>query len=251
MSLFKKIFSKKETNIPLEDFSCVAVDFHAHLIPGIDDGVKTLEESVALIIQMQELGFKKIIATPHVVTDGYNNTNETILKGRDQVIRALNAKKINISFDAAAEYYVDETLLPKIKAKSLLPVFKNYVLIELSYVQPPLNITVYIYELKSAGYQVILAHPERYAFYYRKDLSAYEELKNQDIYFQLNISSFTGMYGKTVKQVAEMLVDGGMADFLSTDIHNNKLIPVLRDALKLPYVRKAATSEYLMNTKFL
>jgi tyrosine-protein phosphatase YwqE len=247
-----KIFNKKVTSVEkLPDFSELAVDLHSHLIPGIDDGVKTVDEAVELIEQLVQLGFKKIITTPHVVTDGYNNSNETILRGRDEVRQALLKKNISVPFEASAEYYIDETLLSKIKAKSLLPLFKNYVLVELSYVHPPLSLTTFIYELKVAGYQVILAHPERYPFYYRNDMSAYEEVRDLGIFFQVNIGSLCGIYGKAAKQAAEKLIDAQMIDFAATDIHNAKLIPTLYQALELPYVRKMVQHELLLNKQLL
>lgn len=251
MGWLSKILGKKEVSVSLEDYSSLAVDFHSHLIPGIDDGVKTVEESVQVVESLIQLGFKKIITTPHVVTDGYNNSNETILQGRDLVREALAKKNISISFDASAEYYVDETLLPKIKAKSLLPLFKNYVLIELSYVQPPLSVISYIYELKTHGYNVILAHPERYPFYYRKDVSAYEEIRDLGVFFQMNLGSLCGVYGKGAQQAAEMLVDAEMIDFVATDIHNMKLIPAFTKALELPYVCKIVEHENLLNKQLL
>lgn len=251
MGWLKNIFGKKQAVEKLHDLSLLAVDFHSHLIPAIDDGVKTTEEAVAVIEQLIHLGFKKIITTPHVVTDGYNNANETILRGRDMVREALVQKNISIPFEASAEYYIDETLLPKIKAKSLLPLFKNYVLVELSYVHPPLSLTTFIYELKTSGYQVILAHPERYPFYYRKDLSAFEEVRDLGVYFQMNLGSLCGVYGKGARQAAEMLVDADMIDFVATDIHNMKLIPTFHKALELPYVRKIVEHEYLLNKQLL
>lgn len=248
----QNLFGKKqEAAACLHDFSALAVDFHSHLIPGIDDGVKTIEESVLVIEALMQLGFKKIITTPHVVSDGYNNTNETILKGRDTVRNALSKKNISIPFEASAEYYIDETLLPKIKQKSLLPLFKNYVLVELSYVQPPLSVTTFIYELKTHGYEVILAHPERYPFYYRKDVSAYEEVRDMGVFFQLNLGSLSGVYGKSAQHAAEMLIDAGMIDFVATDIHNIKLISVFQKALSLPYVRKIVEHENILNKQLL
>lgn len=251
MSWLKNFLGNKKVVEKLHDLSALSVDFHSHLIPGIDDGVKTIEEAVEVIEQLIQLGFKKIITTPHVVTDGYNNSNETILRGRDMVREALLQKNIAIPFEASAEYYIDETLLPKIKAKSLLPLFKNYVLVELSYVHPPLSLTTYIYELKTSGYQVILAHPERYPFYYRKDISAFEEIHDLGIYFQLNLGSLCGVYGKSAKQAAEMLVDADLIDFVATDIHNTKLIPTFHKALELPYVRKIVEHEFLLNKQLL
>ncbi|MFN8292929.1 MAG: CpsB/CapC family capsule biosynthesis tyrosine phosphatase [Chitinophagales bacterium] len=251
MGWLQNFFGKKEEIVKLHDLGALEVDLHSHLIPGIDDGVKTVDEAVAVIEQLIQLGFKKIITTPHVVTDGYNNSNDTILRGCDEVREALLKKNISIPFSASAEYYVDETLLPKIKAKSLLPLFKDYVLIELSYVHPPLSLTGYIYDLRTAGYNVILAHPERYPFYYRKDISAFEEVRDLGVFFQVNLGSLCGVYGRGAQQAAEMLIDADMIDFVATDIHNMKLIPVFHKALELPYVRKIIEYDFLKNKQLL
>ncbi len=248
MSWLSSFFKKKQQLPPLESFKPLLLDFHSHLIPGIDDGVKTVDEAVEVVKALMELGFGKIITTPHVMTDGYNNSNEIILKGRDDVRNALKQSGINVEFEAAAEYYIDETLLPKIKNKSLLTLKDKFVLVELSYVAAPLNLTTYFFELNAAGYKVILAHPERYPFYYRKDISAFEEVREKGVYFQMNLGSLAGVYGEGAKKAAEMLVDAEMIDFVATDIHNMKLIPRFQNALQLPYVRKIVENEHLLNS---
>jgi len=251
MGWLTSLFGTKEKLLPLESYGRLMVDFHSHLIPGIDDGVKTLDESVTVVKALIELGFAKIITTPHVMTDGYNNTNEILLAGRDEVRKALAMAGIEIPFEVSAEYYIDETLLPKVKSKSLLTLKDNYVLVELSYVAAPMSLTTYIFELKAAGYKVILAHPERYPFYYRKSVEAYEEVRELGIYFQMNLGSLAGVYGKGAQQAAEMLIDANMIDFVATDIHNMKLIPNFKNALELPYVRKIIEYEYLLNRQLL
>lgn len=184
------------------------------------------------------------------MTDGYPNTPERILSGRDQVREALMQQQIPVEFDAWAEYYLDETIKKKIDERSLLTMKGNYVLVELSYLIKSFSATSYFYDLRSACYNVVLAHPERYPYYYEESLEQYREIKDQGVLFQLNIASLTGIYGKGARNMAEKMIDAGMIDFISTDLHNERHMGYIRDSLKLPYLEKIITSGQLKNGIF-
>jgi protein-tyrosine phosphatase len=248
MSFFSKLFSTKEQIQTLSDYSWLGVDIHSHLIPGIDDGVKTIEESINLIKEFKHLGFNRIITSPHIMTDGYNNSSSDILKGRDIVLDAIKREDIDISFDAIAEYYLDETIFQKIIDRDLLTVGDNFVLVELSYYNKSHSVNKYFFELRSAGYKVILAHPERYPYFHSEDLDSYHEMADSGIFLQLNLSSITGVYGKNVVRISEKLIDAGLIKFVGTDLHNTRHLSYIKQALSNPYMKKISEID-LLNSK--
>jgi len=235
----------------LEDYGWLGVDMHSHLIPGIDDGSTDMETTLKMLTAYRQLGFKKIITSPHVMTDGYNNSSHTITAGRDKVRTAAKQRGIDIAFDAIAEYYLDETMFPKIEQQDLLTFGNNYVLVELSYQQKTNNTFDLIYKLQVAGYKVVLAHPERYPYYYEKDFSNYNKLKDRSVLFQLNIASLSGKYGKPAMQIAERLIDENMIDFLGSDLHRLTQFDNLAGCLKSKHLVKLMLSNKLLNNKLL
>lgn len=251
MGFLSNLFKKKEVPPSLTDLSGLYVDLHSHLLPGIDDGAKTMEESINLIRGLHDLGFKKIITSPHIMSGGYNNTPEIILSGRDRVREAIRENNIDVKFDAWAEYYLDETIFPKIKEHKLLTMGDNYVLVELSYLQKSNNATSYFYTLITNGYKVILAHPERYPYYHGDSLAQYRSLKDQGIFFQLNIASLSGTYGKAVRATAEDMIDHNLIDFVATDLHNERHLNYIQESIKLPYLAKIINYPRLMNKVLL
>lgn len=226
----------------------MAVDIHSHLIPGIDDGVKTMDDAIFILRQYEELGFKKVITSPHVVSDGYNNSTATILAGRDKVREAIKLNGINLEFDAVAEYYLDDSVYEKIEKKDLLTIGeKNFVLVELSYLTKANNVSDLLYKLQVAGYRVILAHPERYPYYYEKDLDSYTSLKDRSVYFQINLMSLSGKYGKGARAAAEKLIDENMVDFVGTDLHSAKHMESIKECMNERYLDKILNYPKLLN----
>lgn len=245
MSWFRKLFKKEEKLTPIH-LGQLVTDFHSHLIPGIDDGSKTVDESIAMLEQFKNWGYKKIITTPHVMSDFYRNSNETILKGRDEVKKELIKQDVDIDFEAAAEFYLDETLEEKIKAHKLLTFGDNFVLFELPFMAEPPNLASAIFEMQTNGYKPILAHPERYGFWY-KDFEKYRELKEKGVFLQVNILSFIGHYSPETQKIAERLVDENLIQFLGTDCHNPIHQELIEIARTKPYVHKLIESGLLLN----
>ena len=218
--LFSSFFDKKEKRKP-EYFE---VDLHSHLIPGIDDGVKTLEESISIIKGLKDLGFKKIITTPHIMSHRFPNTKEIILDGCEKVKEELSRQNIDIKLEASAEYYFDEHFLELIEKDDLLHFGKEkYVLFELSYTSKPFGLEQTIFNLLSKGYRPILAHPERYSFF-NSNFSKYDKLKNSGVRFQINLNSLVGFYGKKPKAAAKYLSDNALVDFVGSDIHSQRYL---------------------------
>ena len=196
------------------------VDIHSHILPGIDDGAKNIKESLKLIKEMKELGFVKIIGTPHTYQGLYNNTNKTI-KESYRILKGNLKEKIKI--DYASEYMIDESLIKKIENKSLLTIDENHVLVEMSFISQPNNLYDIIFQLILNNYTPILAHPERYSFLFQ-DFKKYYKLKKVGCKFQINLLSTTGYYGKIVSKICDQLLKGGLIDFVGSDIHNKKHI---------------------------
>jgi protein-tyrosine phosphatase len=247
MGFLSDIFKKKEPVSNLTDLSSLGIDMHSHLIPGVDDGAKTLADSIHLIRGLCDLGYHTLITSPHIMTGGYNNTPEIILRGRDMVREALVKENIKVHFDAWAEYYLDETIVPKIASKNLLTMGNNYILVELSYLIHSNMSTTYIKQLQQAGYKVVLAHPERYPYYFDDDLDMFRGIKDMGVYFQLNIGSLTGIYSKQTKAMAEKMIDNNFYTFVGTDLHNDRHLNYIRDAVRMPYMEKVLDYQGISN----
>lgn len=228
------------------NFSDLGTDLHSHLIPGIDDGSRNLDDSIQLIRKMIDLGFKKIITTPHIMADYYRNTPEIINRGLDTVREELHRQQINIPIEAAAEYYFDESFEKKLNTGNMLTIANGFLLFELSYVNYPSNLFEVIEKILDKGYKPILAHPERYPYLFGS-LDNYRKLKESGCYFQINILSFTGYYGKQSQGIAEDLTDYMMVDFIATDMHHNRHAAALKQSLKQPYIKRLLSERHLLN----
>ena len=215
------------------------VDIHSHLIPGIDDGVSSLEDSLEIIRFFEHAGYKKLITTPHIKPSRYPNQPADIRSGLLSLQEAVEQEGINVIVEAAAEYYIDETFLSLIVSKDEVLTFgDNYILMETSFYNKPVNLEEIIFEIKAAGYRPVLAHPERYQ-YLENDLSWLKSIKEHGILFQVTLTSLEGYYGHAPKEIARKLINEGMADFLGSDIHRPGQIELNKKALKNKYVRKA------------
>jgi tyrosine-protein phosphatase YwqE len=245
-SLWGKIFSPKRKEFPPLDLSTLITDMHSHLIPGIDDGAKTLEESILLIKQLSALGFRKLITTPHIMGDFYKNTPEIILNGLAKIQNKLKEEYIDVEINAAAEYYLDENFEKKIGREKLLTFGDNYILIEISYVYPPANIQQIIMELIMQGYTPILAHPERYPYWAGK-FEEFQKLKDSGVLFQLNINSLTGHYSYLSMKMAHKMIDMNMIEFVGTDTHKMHHLSIISHTKTDEYLHKLFASGKLLN----
>ena len=206
----------------------LACDMHSHLIPGIDDGVKTLDDSMRLIRGLIELGYRKIITTPHINADIFPNTPEIIRKGEALVSAELARQGLAVEFSAAAEYLMDDHFYRLLsEGEPLLTLRDNLVLVELSFAVPAINLKELIFGLQVKGYQPVLAHPERY-LYFGANKGWYDQLKEAGCLFQLNLLSFRGHYGPESQQLAEWLIRRKYVDLVGTDMHHERHLELLR-----------------------
>ncbi|MGA9046990.1 tyrosine-protein phosphatase [Sulfuricurvum sp.] len=244
----KDLFSPRSAAAPMSksSFSDLFVDLHSHLIPGIDDGAKTMEESLELIRTLSELGYRKLITTPHIMHDMYRNTPESILSGLEALRIELEKEGIEMAIDAAAEYYLDEHFIHLLGNEKLMTFGENYLLFETSYTIRPYALFEHIYAIASRGYKPVLAHPERYS-YLHDSPEDYHAIKKMGVFFQLNINSLGGYYSTPVKKAAEWIVDQGMVDFVGSDTHKMRHLDSLSKAKHAPYFQKLFDKNTLLN----
>ncbi len=247
MSFLSKIF-KSEPKLDPIDLSVFGADIHSHLIPGIDDGSPNMETSVKLVKKFVDLGFKKIVTTPHVMCDYYQNTPDKILRGLNDLREELQKQNINIDISAAAEYNLDDGFQELIDKKEILTFGDNHVLFELPFMQEPKNLQEIIFNLQMAGYKPILAHPERYTYWY-DTFDRYEELKARGVLLQMNLLSLTGHYSPQTKKVSEKIVDANLIDAIGTDCHRIEHLREIEHYLNLKHIHKLANQENLFNKK--
>jgi tyrosine-protein phosphatase YwqE len=247
MSFFSNLFGKQSPGEPVS-LGQLGCDMHSHFIPGIDDGAKTIRDSIELLRGMQELGYRKVVTTPHIMSDFYRNTPEIIHAGLEQLRTAARNEGINIEIEAAAEYYYDFDLENKMQSERLLTFGQNYLLFEVSYLNAPDNLDGFVFNLQSDGYKPVLAHPERYPFWFSKSLSQFEKLKEKGVLFQLNLNSLTGHYSPATKKVAEEMIARGWYEFAGTDCHHTGHLGLLRKTVSEKALRTLFESGKLLNS---
>jgi protein-tyrosine phosphatase len=219
---------------------------HSHLLAGIDDGVKNWEEAERIIISFLEMGFQQIITTPHIMSDTYRNDPSGIAMKLMELKQLLSEKNINIEVQAAAEYYLDETIYSKVINKEVLLTFgQRYLLFETNFLSEPFQLKDFIFQASTQGYRLVLAHPERYGY---MTMSKAEDLRNRGVLFQLNTLSITGFYTRSIQKLAYQFIDKGWVDFLGSDCHNQLQADALRKATNNRYVQKAFSLPLLNNT---
>lgn len=246
MGLFSNLLGKRRPELPPADLGVLQCDVHSHFIPGIDDGAPTVEASLDLLRAMADLGFRKVITTPHSMADGYKNPPEVILGGLEKLRRAATEAGIALEVEAAAEYYLDHVLQEKTARQELLTFGQDLVLFELPFLNEPAILFNLVFEMQTQGYRPVLAHPERYTFWHA-DTASMETLKDRGVLFQLNTIALGGSYGPAVKKAAERIIDKGWYELAGSDCHGMKHIEALQAARTEPYLHKLIESGKLIN----
>ena len=226
-------FFSKQSTIP----TALVTDMHSHLIPGIDDGVKTVEEACHVIDHLLGFGYKKFITTPHIMTDYFGNTADSVRAAYDQFLPVLRERGYSMPFEFAAEYYLDDTVYAAVARKEKLLTFgDNHILFETNVISEPLQLNEFIFSLTLQGYKPILAHPERYQY---MTLEKAEDLHNRGVLLQINLLSLIGYYGSPIQRLAEKLIAKGRVDILGSDCHNLDHAHILRKVFRTTSYRKA------------
>lgn len=211
-------------------------DVHSHLIWGIDDGVKTEEEALATIRILMEMGYKKIITTPHIHHDIYPNEISTITEGKEKLKKFLTSKQIDLSVACAAEYYFDQWFYNEVdKEKPLLTFGDQYLLFETNYLTEPYQLKSLVFKMITSGYKPVLAHPERYQY---MTIEKAEDLRTRGVCLQLNLLSLLGYYGKPIQSMAHKLIDQKLIDLAGSDCHNQAQAELLSTISSNKYFKK-------------
>lgn len=243
--MFSFIKRKKET--PL-NVSTLKVDIHSHLIPAIDDGIQSVEQGLEILREMEALGYEKVITTPHTFPGSFDNTPEIILEGLKKMQDAVRNEGINITMEAATEYYMDDIFLKMLENDEPLMTFgENHVLFETGFMSPPPFMKEAIFLMNIKGYKPVYAHPERYE-YLIQDKALLEEMIDRDVVFQMNLGSLAGAYGKPVQKFAEKLIDQKVVRLVGTDCHHMGHIDALKKTIQSKYFQKLMQLELLNNT---
>ena len=239
LSLFRK---------PSKTIAPIIVDIHSHLLPGIDDGVKTLEEAISIIKKFKFLGYSKLITTPHVLSDYYPNTKEIITEKLKIVKKELVEQNIEIILEASAEYYLDMEFLNIIEDDDLLPFMGNYILFETPCKSKPIILEQTIQNILTKGYIPVLAHPERYMYLREngENIESYKKLKRQGVLFQINLKSLHSK-SKMTKSTALKLIASGLVDFIGSDAHRMKDVINMESVLNSKNYKKILKKNNILN----
>ena len=223
---------------------------HAHLLPGIDDGAATMEDSLAMIEGMYDLGYRHLIATPHIYQEFYPNTTAIIQEKLQLVRQALTRKGLHIRLDAAAEYFLDDHFDKLLHQDDIMVLPGGYVLIEMSFVAEHPNFRQTLFDLQMKGYKPILAHPERYP-YLNQNILALENLVDGGCRLQLNLLSLLGHYGKGPQLAAERLLKHKLISMVGTDVHNIQHVDLLAQLHKSSAIRRLLKDYDFENSKLV
>jgi protein-tyrosine phosphatase len=223
------------------------IDIHSHLLPGIDDGAKTFEDTLRLTKALESFGVTQFVTTPHIIQHVWENTHEQIMDTKNNTVIELTKNNIQLPFQAAAEYLMDDQFVRLFQSKELLTLKDNYVLVEMSYINAPIQLYSILFDLQVAGYIPVLAHPERYLFYHN-NFNEFAKLKKAGCLFQLNLLAVVGYYGGNIAKIAEQLLQKGMYDFVGSDVHHDNHIAAFDQKIKIKDV--SALQEAIGNNQF-
>lgn len=232
--------SRKPVKVPFR------TDMHSHLVAGIDDGVKTNEQSLITIRRMMDLGYEKFVTTPHIMSDTFPNTPKIIREGLSSLNSFLKAANVGVEVTAAAEYYLDEYTMKAIGGEEPLMTFGDkYLLFETNYLSEPFILKEFIFSATSKGYRPVLAHPERYQY---MTMEKAQDLADRGVLLQLNLLSLSGFYMKQVQKLAEKLIDAKMISFIGSDCHNEFQARAMEKSLRTKAFKKAIDLPLLNST---
>lgn len=247
--MFEFLKPKPKTAIPT--FASLGIDIHCHMLPGVDDGSKSNEESLACLKVMRDAGFEKVICTPHYQYPRFPNVESDIQNRYDSMLldfTSLNAQNIPQMIGVAGEYRVDSGFADRIKNNQFLLVSGKYLLTEFSLHQQVIGLDQVMFDLQMKNYEIILAHPERYP-YYSSASSKLQHLKDMGVYFQVNILSLIGFYGEGPRRKAFEMIEKGWVEFLGTDMHNTLYAQALIDATHDRKIIKLIEKHQFLNSQ--
>ena len=231
--MFGKLFKRNKEQVKL----FYNTDVHSHILPGVDHGSQSVEQSLEMLRAEMDMGINRVILTSHVTAITFENTRETLMDAYQKLLQAVSDEGLDIELHLSAEYRMDEYFDKEYKADHLIPMPGNHILLENSFQQELLNLDELLFDMQVKGYRTILAHPERYNYYSRRR-KRYEQLHNAGARFQVNILSFIGYFGEEVRDSALWFAENGMIDYLGSDMHNVKHAHIIMDYLNSKEWRK-------------
>ncbi|MCR4659553.1 MAG: hypothetical protein K5650_04570 [Bacteroidales bacterium] len=241
------LFNKKNKPNPI--FDVLGVDMHSHLLPGVDDGSKALDESINCLRALAQLGFSRTIITPHFQYPRFQNKEYDIERRYSEFCTQVKQAGVGIELAGiAGEYRIDTGFQARLDNPQFLKVGGRYVLVELSLHHQLMGVDEMLFDMQMKGYDVILAHPERYP-YITLSSDRYERMKDAGILFQCNILSLSGFYGPDARQKAITLVDRGWSEFLGTDTHNEIYIKAMIEASHNRTVQRVLQRHQFLNNQ--
>lgn len=227
LNIFTSRQHRQETQRPLP----VHTDIHAHLVPGIDDGARDVGHATDLAMELEQLGIRKMILTPHVTDEVFPNTPDTIDPPLEHLRNELQERGSKLQLHVSAEYRIDDLLYNQLREGIVRPMPDDYILIECGWINEPMRFDSFVRELvRNYGYKPILAHPERYP-YYQREPSNYLRLRRLGLRFQINLLSLAGYYGRETRGLAKEMLEKGMVEFVGTDMHNHRHLESIKNYL--------------------
>ncbi len=229
-------FIKKDLPVELP----VTTDIHCHIVPGVDDGSPRVDTSVEIVERMASWGIKRIFASPHVAQEMFENTPDVLDRALISLKQGIDKAGVDVEVERHAEYRLDDYAIPQIMDEDVMvkTMPSGYILVENSFIQEPWNLPQLVFDLKIKDLKPILAHPERYYYYWGRNRVRYEELHEAGLLFQVNLLSLAGYYGKHEKATAEWLVNHDLVDFVGSDIHGMHHVETIEAYLRSKASRK-------------
>ncbi len=220
-------------------------DIHSHLLPGIDDGVKSFSESLEIIRRMSELGVRCMTLTPHIAPPSMPNDRNSVYPLFEELKKQVTQEQIEMELSVAAEYRVSQLMIPLIENNLLLGTPDHSLLVEHHFVNPSPYFEEVISQLQQRGYFPILAHPERYPHFQDNLVGRCRALRDRDCRIQVNLLSFAGHYGRDAEKAAYELLKKGQIDFVASDAHSIAHVEEIREFL---YSRAAGKLERIQGS---
>lgn len=224
----------------------VGVDVHSHLLPRLDDGVQTYDQAKEILLYYIKLGYKKIIATPHNYKGYYTNSIYVIKKTLENLQKFCTDNNINIELNAASEYFVNDYFFSLLDKNEVLPFNDKYLLIELHPLINNFNIFETAKKILDKGYIPVLAHPERYVYYYN-DKEIYYKIHESGVLFQINFISLCELFLTETIETTRFLIDNNLVSFAGSDLHSIINLQIMEKLQENEHIIKLIKSDLLLN----
>lgn len=232
---------------PRPIFKALGTDMHCHLVPKVDDGSKCMEESIECLNTLKAVGYDRVIVTPHFQSPRFQNDEDDICRRYEELKQRAADAGVEIELAGiAGEYRIDDGFQARLDNPRFLQVADKYVLVEFSLHQQRMGCDEMIFDMQMKGYDIVLAHPERYP-YLSLFGSRMEQLRSQGVLFQVNVLSLGGFYGEEPQRRAFKLIEQGWVEFLGTDTHNSMYAQALADLSHDRKVEKVLEKHTFMN----